>query len=135
MKPIVCSLLLASMFAAPSFAADVLDNVRIRFAKQVYASQLADVHDGQPQALLRAVVALRIKLAPDGRWAAEVERKNHDTEMTLKALQSVVKLPVPDELSAAEIEALKDTGFVEIWLFDSDGRFALRTLAREQRGR
>jgi hypothetical protein len=85
--------------------------------------------------LLRAVVVLRVRLTDHDHWAAEVMRDNNEQpELTRKALASVAHLSHALEVSAPVAEQLQRDGFVEVWLFQNDGRFALKTLALPQRG-
>jgi protein TonB len=110
------------------------DQVKAEFARAVYLNSAAQVHNEQPQALLRAVVVLRIRLDEQGQWAAEVFRDNPEQpEMTRAALESVSRLPVPVGLSPRARQLLQNDGLVEAWLFQNDGRFALKTLAKPQR--
>ena len=89
----------------------------------------------RPQPLLRAVVVLRVKLDEQNHWQAEVFRDNPDQpEMTRAALDSVAKLPAPVGLTPKAVELLRTQGLIEAWLFQNDGRFALKTLAKPQRG-
>lgn len=119
--------------ATPAHAQSA-DQVKAEFARAVYLNSAGQVHNEQPQALLRAVVVLRIKLDEQGQWAAEVFRDNPDQpEMTRAALDSVAKLPAPVGLSAKARQLLQSDGLVEAWLFQNDGRFALKTLAKPQR--
>ena len=121
------------MTAAPAYAQSA-DQVKAEFARSVYLNSAAQVHNEQPQALLRAVVVLRVKLNEQGQWAAEVFRDNPDQpEMTRAALESVAKLPVPVGLTPKARQMLQSDGLVEAWLFQNDGRFALKTLAKPQR--
>jgi protein TonB len=121
------------MTAAPAYAQSA-DQVKADFARAVYLNSASQVHNEQPQALLRAVVVLRIKLTDQGQWAAEVFRDNPDQpDMTRAALESVSKLPVPVGLSPKARQLLQNDGLVEAWLFQNDGRFALKTLAKPQR--
>jgi protein TonB len=121
------------MTAAPAYAQSA-DQVKADFARAVYLNSAAQVHNEQPQALLRAVVVLRIRLTEQGQWAAEVFRDNPDQpDMTRAALESVSKLPVPVGLSPKARQLLQNDGLVEAWLFQNDGRFALKTLAKPQR--
>jgi hypothetical protein len=121
------------MTAAPAYAQSA-DQVKADFARAVYLNSASQVHNEQPQALLRAVVVLRIKLTEQGQWAAEVFRDNPDQpDMTRAALESVSKLPVPVGLSPKARQLLQNDGLVEAWLFQNDGRFALKTLAKPQR--
>jgi protein TonB len=111
------------------------DQVKADFARAVYRNSAALVHNDQPQPLLRAVVVLRVKLNEQNQWQAEVFRDNPDQpEMTRAALDSVAQLPAPVGLTPKALELLHTQGLVEAWLFQNDGRFALKTLAKPQRG-
>lgn len=111
------------------------DAVKRDFARTVYLHSATDVHNEQPQALLRAVVVLRVRLDEQGQWKAEVFRDNPEQpEMTQRALASVERLPAPVGLSAQARQLLQTQGVVEAWLFQNDGRFALKTLAKPQKG-
>ena len=104
------------------------------FAQQVYAVASNDVHNERPQPLLRAVVVLRVRLNEQGRWAGEVFRDNPtQPQLTQKALDSVAALPPPTGLSPEAADALRSEGLIEAWLFQTDGRYALKTLAKAQR--
>jgi len=76
-----------------------------------------------------------VKLSDQGQWQAEVFRDNPEQpEMTQRALASVQRLPVPVGLSPQARQLLQTQGVVEAWLFQNDGRFALKTLAKPQKG-
>lgn len=132
----VAALATALLWAAPGTAlAQSADQVKADFARAVYQHSAAKVHNDRPQPLLRAVVVLRIKLNEQNRWQAEVFRDNPDQpEMTRAAMESVAQLPVPVGLTPKAQEMLRNEGLVEAWLFQNDGRFALKTLAKPQRG-
>jgi hypothetical protein len=111
------------------------DQVKADFARAVYQSSAAKVHNERPQPLLRAVVVLRVRLDDQNQWKAEVFRDNPEQpEMTRAALESVAKLPAPTALTPRAAEILRNEGLIEAWLFQKDGRFALKTLAKPQRG-
>jgi hypothetical protein len=111
------------------------DEVKADFARAIYNSSASQVHNDRPQPLLRAVVVLRVKLNEQNQWQAEVFRDNPDQpEMTRAALESVARLPGPVGMTPAALELLHHDGLVEAWLFQNDGRFALKTLAKPQRG-
>ncbi len=111
-----------------------LEQVRKDFAQTVYQNSSADINRGAPQALLRAVVVLQVRLAEDGHWLASVIRENdQQPELTRKALASVANLPVPANLPEALAAQLRREGFMEAWLFQNDAHFALKTLALPQR--
>ncbi len=128
----IAAALLASCLAA---RAESLDQVRRGFAQMVYQDSGPDINLERPQPMLRAVVVLRVRLNERGRWSAEVMRENDvEPELTRKAMRSVEHLASAMEVSAPLAEQLHREGFVEVWLFQNDGRFALKTLALPQRG-
>lgn len=123
----------ALLGAAPAQAQSA-DQVKADFARAVYLNSATQVHNDRPQPMLRAVVVLRIKLGDNDQWQAEVFRDNPDQpEMTRAALESVARLPAPVGLSPKARQLLRTDGLVEAWLFENDGRFALKTLAKPQR--
>jgi hypothetical protein len=124
---------IALLGVAPAQAQST-DQVKVDFARAVYLSSATQVHNERPQPMLRAVVVLRIKLGDNDQWQAEVFRDNPDQpEMTRAALESVARLPAPVGLSPKARQLLRSDGVVEAWLFESDGRFALKSLAKPQR--
>ena len=109
-------------------------SVNAEFASVVYKNAGSLVHNEAPQALLRAVVVLRVKINEQNQWQAEVFRDNPDQpEMTKIALDSVAQLPAPAGLSEPALAKLRSEGVVEAWLFQTDGRFALKALAKPQK--
>ena len=125
----------AALACAAGAHAESLEQVRHDFAQLVYEDAGPDINRERPQPLLRAVVVLRVKLNELGRWTSEVIRDNDEQpEMTRKALASVAHLARTLEVSSTAAEQLHREGFLEVWLFQNDGRFALKTLALPQRG-
>jgi hypothetical protein len=109
-------------------------SVNAEFASVVYKHAGSQVHDEAPQALLRAVVVLRVKVNEQNQWQAEVFRDNPDQpELTKAALDSVAQLPPPAGLSDTAMAKLRNEGVIEAWLFQTDGRFALKALAKPQK--
>ncbi len=128
----VAAALLASTFGA---RAESLDQVRRGFAQMLYEDAGPDINRGAPQPMLRAVVVLRVKLDQLGHWTADVVRENDEQpELTRKAIASVGHLARTMEMSVTAAEQVHREGFLEVWLFQNDGRFALKTLALPQRG-
>ena len=137
MRPFAASLCLAAalLACAAGARAENLEKVRHDFAQLVYEDAGPDINRDRPQPLLRAVVVLRVKLNELGHWTADVIRDNDEQpEMTRKALASVAHLVKTMEVSATASEQLHREGFLEVWLFQNDGRFALKSLALPQRG-
>ncbi len=126
---------LAALLSATGAHAESVDQVRRGFAQMIYQDSQADINLEAPQPMLRAVVVLRVRLDDHDHWRAEVMREN-DVEpgLTRKALASVDHLAATLSVSAGMSEQLHREGFVEVWLFQNDGRFALKTLALPQRG-
>jgi periplasmic protein TonB len=86
-----------------------------------------------PQALLRAVVVLNIKLGEGNAWQTDVMRTNHDQpEMLARAIEAVKRVHI-NEVPDALREELMRNGINETWLFDKDGSFQVMTLAKSQR--
>lgn len=138
MRPLFVPLCLAAALLASATGAhaESLDQVRRGFAQMIYEDSASDINRGAPQPMLRAVVVLRVRLDELNHWRAEVMREN-DVEpgLTRKALASVEHLATAPSVSvsAGLSEQLHREGFVEVWLFQNDGRFALKTLALPQR--
>lgn len=131
----ICFSFAAGLLLAVStpVSAAVPDEFKRDFAKAVYSGSPDLVHDRNPQPLLRAVVVLNLKLDESGRWQAEVVRTN-DTQpaMLARALETVRRargVVVPEE----HRDELQRNGFMEAWLFDNDGTFQVKTLAKAQR--
>ncbi len=137
MRQIATSLCIAAalLACAAGARAESLEKVRHDFAQMLYEDAGPDINRDRPQPLLRAVVVLRVKLNEFGHWTGEVIRENDEQpELTRKALASVAHLARTLEVSATAAEQLHREGFLEVWLFQNDGRFALKTLALPQRG-
>ena len=112
-----------------------IEQVRKDFAQKVYEDSAAEINRDAPQPLLRAVVVLRVRLNEAGRWAAEVMRDNNlEPGLTRKAIASVEHLAMPANVPEPLVDQLHREGFVEVWLFQNDSHFALKTLALPQRG-
>lgn len=126
----VAGLLLA--VTKPAFAG-VPDEVRKDFAQAVYSGSPELVHNRNPQPLLRAVIVLNVKLDEGDRWQAEVLRTNDEQpEMLARAIETVRRAPTI-QLSEEMRAELKRNGLIEAWLFDNDGSFQVKTLAKAQR--
>ena len=136
MRHVIASLCAAAALSSTMGArAESLEPIRRGFAQMLYEDAGPDINRGAPQPLLRAVVVLRVKLDAINHWTAEVVRENDEQpELTRKALASVGHLARTMEMSTAASEQLHREGFLEVWLFQNDGRFALKTLALPQRG-
>ncbi len=132
---VASSCVLAALLSAFGARAESVDQVRRGFAQMIYQDSSPDINREAPQPMLRAVVVLRVRLDDHDHWRAEVMREN-DVEpgLTRKALASVEHLASTMPVSAGMSEQLHREGFVEVWLFQNDGRFALKTLALPQRG-
>lgn len=113
--------------------AGVPDDIRKDFAHAVYNGSPELVHNRNPQPLLRAVIVLNVKLDEGDHWRAEVVRTNDEQpEMLVRAMETVRRAP-PIQLTEEAKSELRRNGFIEAWLFDNDGSFQVKTLAKAQR--
>lgn len=125
----VAGLLLA--MAKPAFAG-VPEDVRRDFAHAVYDGSPELVHNRNPQPLLRAVIVLNVKLVDGEHWQAEVVRTNDEQpEMLARAIETVRRAPAIN-MSEETRSEMHRNGLIEAWLFDNDGRFQVKTLAKAQ---
>ncbi len=126
----VAGLLLA--VAKPAFPG-VPDDIKRDFAHAVYDGSPGLVHNRNPQPMLRAVIVLNVKLDESENWRAEVLRTNDEQpEMLARAIETVRRAPHISLTEAAKAE-LRRNGLIEAWLFDNDGSFQVKTLAKAQR--
>jgi hypothetical protein len=133
-KTVCFSFLAGALLSAmqPASAA-VPDNVKKDFAKAVYTGSPEYVHDRNPQPMLRAVIVLSVKLDENNQWKAEVIRGNEQQpEMQARALETVRRAPTI-QLNETERAEMQRSGFMEAWLFDNDGSFQVKTLAKVQK--
>jgi hypothetical protein len=121
-KTICCSFLAGALLAVTQPArAGVPDDVRKDFAKAVYSGSPELVHNRNPQPLLRAVIVLNVTLD-------DAEQP----EMLARAIETVRKAQAI-QLSEDMRAELRRNGLMEAWLFDNDGSFQVKTLAKAQR--
>lgn len=117
---------------APTVIQGGIDDYKYALAQQIYAANPERINPGRPQALLRSVVVLKLALDRQGNLVhSSIVRSNHDPETESAALNSVRRagtFPVASDslFNHGKVELL------ETWLFNDDGRFQLRTLAKPQ---
>jgi protein TonB len=117
--------------ASPS-TAYTLEGYKRDLALRISQSNAGKVYEGRPQALLRSVIVLKYVVDNRGNLVrSEILRSNRDKETEATALASLkTSAPFPKPLPH-----LLRNGRVEIsetWLFNSDGRFQVRTVAQPQ---
>lgn len=124
---------LCAVMSSTASSATNLDEFRHEFAQAVYSSSPELVHNRNPQALLRAVVVLNIKLGEGNAWVTDVMRTNRDEPAMLeRAVEAVKRVQIHDVPESLR-EELSRNGINETWLFDKDGTFQVMTLAKTQR--
>jgi protein TonB len=109
-----------------------LEGYKRDLALRISQSNAGRVYEGRPQALLRSVIVLKYIVDSRGNLVrSEIMRSNRDKATEATALASLkTSAPFPKPLPH-----LLRNGRVEIsetWLFNSDGRFQLRTIALPQ---
>jgi protein TonB len=110
-----------------------LDQYRKAVAERIVARNPSYVLKRAPQAMLRSLVVVAIKIDRNGKLvSSSVYRTNGDDEAEATALASLRRaapLPPPP---AKLLNGLGELEMFEDWLFNDDGRFQLRTLAAPQ---
>lgn len=112
--------------------AKTLAAYQLEVATHISRMNAAKIYATNPQALLRSVIVLRFTVNAQGQLVNKaIVRSNKDRETETTALASLVNaqpypLPPPHLLKQAKID------LVETWLFNTDGRFQLRTIALPQ---
>jgi protein TonB len=101
-------------------------------AMHISQTNSSKVYTGNPQAMLRAVLVMKFSIDAKGKLLKkDFVRSNHDKEAEATAIASLVNaqaFPQPPSflLEQGRLE------IIETWLFNTDGRFQLRTIALPQ---
>lgn len=117
----------AAMIAAET------DRYKKTLAEHISTANPLGLHQEQPQALLRSVVVLRLFINAEGKLIkTQIQRSNGDAETEKAAeasLRSAAPLPKPPALLVRD----GPLELSETWLFNSDGRFQIRSIAQKQK--
>jgi len=110
-----------------------IDDYKAQIDRRVLAANHSRVSSDSLQPMLRSVVVVAFSVDREGRLLdASVYRTNGDDEVEQTALASLRRaapLPAPP---AALLDSRGQLDLMESWLFNSDGRFQLRTVATSQ---
>jgi protein TonB len=112
--------------------ASTLTQYKQDIAQRISQVNSTKVYVGRPQALLRSVVVVRYHVDRDGELTrSEIQRSNRDAETEATALATLrtaapFPKPAPHLLQHGRVE------ISESWLFNTDGRFQLRSIALPQ---
>ena len=109
-----------------------LDDWKRVAAEKVYAVNRAQLFDGRPEHLLRAVIVVEVTVDREGRVTRSKILRSPGIasldSVALGSLKAASPLPAPP----TKLVARGPLVFSETWLFRKDGRFQLRTLALPQ---
>jgi protein TonB len=109
-----------------------LDDWKRVAAEKVYAINRAQLFDGRPEHLLRAVIVVEATVDREGKVTRSKILRSPGIasldDVALASLKAASPLPAPP----AKLVARGPLVFSETWLFRKDGRFQLRTLALPQ---
>ena len=109
-----------------------LDDWKRVAAEKVYAVNRAQLFDGRPEHLLRAVIVVEATVDREGKVTRSKILRSPGIasldDVALTSLKAASPLPAPP----AKLVARGPLVFSETWLFRKDGRFQLRTLALPQ---
>ena len=101
-------------------------------AEKVYAVNRAQLFDGRPEHLLRAVIVVEATVDREGKVTRSKILRSPGIasldDVALTSLKAASPLPAPP----AKLVVRGPLVFSETWLFRKDGRFQLRTLALAQ---
>jgi protein TonB len=118
--------------ADPAEVAAATDLYKKELAESIVKASPSKVYVERPQALLRSVVVLEFLVAADGKLLkSAVKRSNRDrvTEATaLASLRHLGPLPKPPVILVRR----GPVKLHETWLFNTDGRFQVRSTALQQ---
>ena len=118
--------------SAANRAANALDAYKVDLAQRISQVNSAKVYEGRPQALLRSVVVVRYSIDSEGKlMRSEILRSNRDSRTEATALASL-KIAAPFPKPARHLLRNGRVDVAESWLFNSDGRFQLRSIAQAQ---
>ena len=109
-----------------------LDDWKRVAAEKVYAVNRAQLFDGRPEHLLRAVIVVEVTVDREGKVTRSKILRSPGiaslNDVALTSLKAASPLPAPP----SKLVAKGPLVFSETWLFRKDGRFQLRTLALPQ---
>lgn len=109
-----------------------LENWKRTAAEKVYAVNRAQLFDGRPEHLLRAVIVVEVTVDREGRVTRSKILRSPGIatldSVALGSLKAASPLPTPP----SKLVARGPLVFSETWLFRKDGRFQLRSLALPQ---
>ncbi|MFA9273967.1 MAG: energy transducer TonB [Candidatus Aquirickettsiella gammari] len=112
--------------------AKTLAAYQLELATHLSRVNTAKIYAGNPQALLRSVIVLKFTLNAQGNLLSKaIVRSNKDRETEASALSSLVNAQ-PFPMPPAHLLKQAKLDMLETWLFNSDGRFQLRTIALPQ---
>lgn len=109
-----------------------IDSYKTDFAQAVLAANPDRIFSGQLPPMLPAIVVVNISIDAEGNLAKAVVQRSRDSEASQVALASLKRaapFPRPARLLRSGARVLE---FSETFLFNSDYRFQLRTLAGPQ---
>jgi protein TonB len=123
---------LATPVAPGNSVTDNINSYKVDLAHRISHVNAARVYEGRPQALLRSVIVLRYSVDRHGNLVhSEVLRSNRDRATEAAALASL-KSAAPFPRPASHLLKHGRVDVSESWLFNSDGRFQLRSIAQAQ---
>lgn len=109
-----------------------IDNYKQALAEQIYSNSRNQIYPGNPQALLRSVVVVKMVIDENGKLLrSDIIRSNHDAATEATALNSA-RNAAPFPIASNQLLRNGKVEVLETWLFNDDGRFQLRTLAAAQ---
>ena len=112
--------------------ARTLEQYKAQIAQQITLANTRFTYADNPQSMLRAVIVVHYVIAADGSLQKfDIVRSNHEPELEQLALASL-RSTAPFVRPPTFLQHGGCFESSETWLFNSDGRFQLRSIALPQ---
>lgn len=122
----------ADTTADATSTASTVESYKQDIAQRISQVSSTRVYTTRPQALLRAVIVVKFTIDSQGRLvSSSIARSNHDRaaeQTAMTTLRNAAPFPKP----ASHLIRNGKLEISESWLFNTDGRFQLRSIALPQ---
>lgn len=113
-------------------AGNTLQGYKEMLAEHISNANASQVYGGQPQALLRSVIVIKFTVDASGKLLhSSITRSNDDSATEATALASL-RGSAPFPRPALQLLKHGRLELSETWLFNTDGRFQIRSIAQPQ---
>ena len=126
----------APKYVTPLSSARSVAQYEREIAARVQSASAGEVYPGHPQFFLRAVIVYQLQIDAEGRLVRTTLFRAPDrrgsAQLVRRALASAKRAAPFDRPSPELLGGSRTVALMETWLFNDDGRFQLRAVARSQ---